>query len=79
MFKELCENILELEAVANCMLPLGDVCMFSLRNHKPFGEKLPCGTLKISLTLDLSEGLSKHGHSRICPLKKRGGKMSYKV
>lgn len=34
---------------------------------------------EISLTLNLSQGLSKQGHSRICPKKKREKMMSYDV
>lgn len=48
--------MLELEAAANLRLASEDVCLFSLRKHKPFGEKSPCRTLKFPWPLTSHRG-----------------------
>lgn len=70
-FMEVCENMLALEADANLRSSSEDVCLFSLRKHKPFGEKSPCRTLKFPWPLTSHRGSQNKDTQEFVPKKKR--------
>lgn len=71
--------MLELEAAENLRSASEDVCLFSLRKHKPFGEKLPWRTLKYPWPLTSHRGSqSKDTQEFVKKKKKKWWAMTFK-